>query len=185
VTAAILDNSALVLFHQLGLIDHLAFLFDDVLIPREVKHEFLGISDPDEQLVRERFFLETLPANLWLRECDQYDEFNVKFWTTKPGIDMGEAGVLAQNQELGGLHVLIIDERRARALAQVRNFHVQGSLRLLAKLHWQSLVDYHQCISRINNDLGFRCTSALAERALEAARLELGIALPDAPPGDS
>jgi len=179
--AAILDTSALIALYTVGRLSLLNLLFDEVRLPRKVREEFVRRpKEPAETDAREKLLLQLPQVMPWLVECDDYTTEAVELWKDKhKKIHAGEAEVLAQNQILGSVHTLVLDETIARGLAKQKNLKVEGTAKLLAKFALQGLCDYQQDVHQLRQRIGFRLSDTWANKAMQEAAEELGVpALP-------
>lgn len=175
--AAILDTSALIALHTVGLLPRLNLLFEEVRLPRKVREEFVRRpKEPAETDAREKLLLELPQVMPWMIECNDYDTAIVSLWKNKrKKIDDGEAEVFAQNQELGSAHTLVLDETIARGLAKHERLKVRGTAKLLALLALQGYCDYWQTVQQLQERIKFRLPPTWAAVAMNEAADELGV----------
>ena len=133
---AIIDNSVLRGLYYLDLLDHLKEMYSEVLLPKQVEEEFLGISNTLEQTKRFIFLQSFISRNSsWFRQCNEYEDDLVRiFIGDNQKLDDGEAGVIIQNQVLGSEYTLLLDERHARNYAKNKSLKIHGVLHFLVAL---------------------------------------------------
>lgn len=133
---AIIDTSVLITLYSLNLLDYLKLFYLEVRVPREVEREFL--ENPKDELERSfRFdflakFYDT--NNSWFIQCNEYGSDIVTLYLTEKKLDKGEAEVFAQNQALGSVHELLLDENAGRKVANNEDLKHHGVLYILARL---------------------------------------------------
>ena len=108
----IVDTSALIIFHKIGNLDLLHKIDEKIITTPEVAAEF-G---------------ETLPS--WITIQAVSDQKYQKILETQ--IDSGEASVLALASEFENI-IVILDDLKARKLAQKLNFKTTGTLGIIIK----------------------------------------------------
>jgi predicted nucleic acid-binding protein len=149
---AIIDTSVLITLYYLNLLDYLKLFYFEVRVPREVEREFL--ENPKDELERSyRFdflakFYDT--NNSWFIQCNQYGSDIVAIYLTEKKLDKGEAEVFAQNQALGSIHELLMDENDGRKVANSEAIKHHGVLYILAKLElYFGICNYFDCIKEL------------------------------------
>ncbi|RME18902.1 MAG: hypothetical protein D6799_02355 [Bacteroidetes bacterium] len=149
----ILDTSVLLSLYHLKLIEQLKLLYNEVRIPQSVEMEFLNLKYKKEK--EERFYLlnKLYEENaVWFKKCNVYSSDLVEIYRNDK-LDKGESEVLAQNQELGGNYVVLIDEKRARKKAKSINFKLNGTLYILACLDLKiGVCKYEQCVEELKRE---------------------------------
>lgn len=162
---AVADTSVLINLKAAGLLPLLDQLFMRVHVPLEVRAEFLR--------VEERLFgssessLRTLLERPPFVPCSEFDAFNLGVLGERLG--KGEAEVLDQSQHVSANFVLV-DERRARAMAARLRITPRGTARVLAQLAVGGFCDYPSAIEAVKT-LGLaRISARHANKALELAK---------------
>jgi len=113
------NNTPLVALAHLGRLDLLQELFGTVLIPTAVHHEFLGV---DQRARR-----ELLENSSWLGIARLKQPRRVHAYR---GLDQGEAETLALAEEKEA-RLVLIDEKKGRAVAHRMGFPLLGTLGIL------------------------------------------------------
>jgi predicted nucleic acid-binding protein len=117
----------------------MAFLFDEIHIPRRVREEFR--KRPQSRRLLTRLRTELAPY----KYCNQADEISVKLLLAgdsmkkKPRQDEGEAEAIIQASQIGA-PVVILDEKRARRWALARGLQCHGTLWILDQLRARELI---------------------------------------------
>lgn len=172
----ILDTSALITLYKIDGVKHLSSMFEDVYIPLKVEKEFLE-EKSDERF---DFLLNCFEENIWFKKCQTYSDDIIDILKSNPKIDAGEREAIAQYKQLQmdlaleeGKINCIIDETVARKVAQNMDIQVNGTLYLMAKMHFNGLIDYFNQTQRLKQERRF------GEKAIKAAfekvKTELGI----------
>jgi predicted nucleic acid-binding protein len=118
----------------MDLFREVAFLFDQIHIPRRVREEFA-------KKFRSRKILAKLPKQFTqFRYCNIADEISVKLLLAehacrrrKPRSDEGEAEAIVQAKQLG-LSLVVMDDKKGRAWALGRGLECRGTLWILEEL---------------------------------------------------
>lgn len=154
----ILDTSALITFYKLDGIKFLNSIFQEVYIPLEVEKEFLE-EKSDQRL---RFLLNCFDENTWLKKCQTYSDDIIEILKTDPRIDAGEREAIAQYKQLqvdlgieDGKINCIIDESAARKVAKYMDIKVNGTLYIMAIMHLNGFIDYHEETKRLKKERRF------------------------------
>jgi len=96
-----------------------------------------------------------LHNSTWFERCNEYGSDLVALYLTEKGIDKGEAEAFAQNQALGSIHEILLDESTARKLARKKEVKHHGVLFILANLDIKfQLCDYYKCAEIASKELG-------------------------------
>lgn len=144
--AVVTDSTCLIALERLGLLDLLPSLFEPIYAPREVAKEFgLSLS--------------------WLQVLDLSDPDRVLFLSAS--VDRGEAEAIVLARQLG-LRV-ILDDLRARRLAQRFELAVIGTLGILVRAKRQGFLDRLAPVLDQLEGIGFHMTPELKEEALHQA----------------
>ncbi|HRG07040.1 MAG TPA: hypothetical protein PLJ08_00570 [Cyclobacteriaceae bacterium] len=148
----VIDTSALITFFELGKVELLNQLFNEVYIPVTVEEQFLK-ENTDEKL---SFLLQFQDGNGWIKKCQTYRNDIISILNTEKKIDSGEREAIAQFKKLQedleieeGRIICVIDERDARNIAQAMDVEVSGTLLLLARLHMLGFIDYYETVQPI------------------------------------
>jgi predicted nucleic acid-binding protein len=175
---AILDTSVLLTLYYLGHIESLQLLFSEVRIPREVEAEFLQSRAIDtDSNDRFKFLTETYDNHkTWFKACNEYGSDLVKIYLSEPGIDKGEAEAFAQHQALGGIHTVLIDEKRGRNVARNWTIAHHGVLSVIARFDLQlKLCDYKNTIAFLEASKIGRFSPNIIEKVYNEIKTELGL----------
>lgn len=175
--SAIIDNSALRALYLVNQLSLLHLLYEEVLVPRVVEKEFLSVSDLTEQQERFDFLIPFYETNSsWFLRCNQYDQALMAIYLTSPKMDAGEAEVLSQNQCLGAVHQVIIDEKVGRQFAQSKTFNCCGTLSILARLDLQfNQIDYMATVQKLINNHSARYSKTVINNVFADIKKQLGI----------
>ncbi len=148
----VIDTSALITFYELGKMELLNQLFNEVYIPTTVEEQFLK-ENADEKL---RFLLPFQDGNGWIKKCQTYSDDIIAILATEKKIDPGEREAMAQFKKLQvdleierGRITCVIDERDARKIALAMDVEVCGTLLLLARLHLLGFINYYETVQPI------------------------------------
>ena len=165
--AAILDTSVLIVLYHLDLLKYLNLFYNKIKIPREVEKEFLTKhKDKKECSRRYKFLSEFYTQNKsWFLACNEYSSSDIDLYLTQKGIDAGEAEAFAQNQALGNMHDILLDERQARKLAKSNNIHHHGVLYILANLDIKyKACNYHRAVETAKSELNTRFSDKIVKQ---------------------
>jgi predicted nucleic acid-binding protein len=118
----------------MDLFREVAFLFDQIHIPRRVRQEFA-------KKFHSRKILSRLPKQLTqFRYCNIADEISVKLLLLeraghrrKPRSDEGEAEAIVQAKQLG-LSIVVMDDKKGREWALARGLECRGTMWILEEL---------------------------------------------------
>ena len=143
------DTTALTALLQVGLVEILPRLFNEVVIPEAVERELRRAHSVLPS------FLHTIPVadrKLVDRLCRD--------------LDQGEAEAIALILEKRG-DLLLIDERKGRRVAQREGVPVIGLLGVLLQAKRHGVIQsVHQTIDKLQTAAGFRISEALKTRLL-------------------
>ncbi|HUQ70126.1 MAG TPA: DUF3368 domain-containing protein [Planctomycetaceae bacterium] len=158
-TIVISDTSPIRSLAYLGELDLLRALYGDVIVPARVAAELRhGLSRP-VVIVDDHDFLQVQSAT----NLDRLAEFESQ-------VDPGEAEALTLMEELGA-DLLLIDERRGRALANALGMLVTGTVGLLVDAKRRGLIDnVGMRLRRLSDENGFRLSPQLLKTALKRRR---------------
>jgi len=153
----VVNNTPLVGLWLLDRLDLLRLLYGSVLIPREVRNEFLAA---DSSARRQK-----LEKASWIAVRTVSGERRVLSYT---GLDRGEAEVLALAEEVDA-SLVILDERKGRKYAQRMGFSLTGTLGvLLVAKERGHLASLEQALATLASQ-GFHLHPALVQEALRLA----------------
>lgn len=141
--AVVTDSTCLIALERIGQLDLLPALFEPIFAPREVALEF-GIS------------------LAWLKVLDLADPDRALFLSVS--VDAGEAEAIALAKELG-LKV-ILDDLRARRLAQRLGIEVLGTLGILVRAKKIGILSRLRPSLDLLEACGFHMTRELKDLAL-------------------
>lgn len=142
--AVVTDSTCLIALERLGRLDLLPSLFDQVYAPPEVAREF-GTPLP------------------WLQVADLADPDRVLFLSAS--VDAGEAEAIVLARERG--FKIILDDLRARRLAQRFELNVIGTLGILVRARRQGILDLLRPLLDQLESIGFHMTPELKEEVLQ------------------
>lgn len=155
--SVILDTSVLIVLYHFDLLKYLNLFYSTARVPREVEREFLrNHPDGKERTKRYNFLADFYMQNAsWFIPCNEYGSDIVELYLTEKGIDKGEAEAFAQNQALGSVSEILLDERNARKLAKNKKIKHHGVLYILANLEVKfQLCNYLETVKIASEELG-------------------------------
>jgi predicted nucleic acid-binding protein len=161
---AVADTSVLIALHHLDLLSQLSVLFHRVLIPAEVRTEFLS---KDTKGLRGTA-LSTLISGAVFFPCDDYDTAQVQIFLLSK-LDPGEAEVLSQAKNAEA-DVILIDEKKGRKIAALEHREVRGTIGILARMHYLGIADIWTSVERLEKEIQFRLKKEDVVVALKEAR---------------
>lgn len=166
---AVADTSVLINFHYLGQLNSLSLFYRQILIPGEVRVEFLKRTRSRSS--RENTLLALEREGLF-SPCDDHSIAEVDRFRIKNKLDRGEAEALSQ-LKVRGADILLIDEKRGRKVAQNEMQKVEGTVMILARLHVLRVLDIRSSIDMLElEDPHIRVTKDIIRRALKKAMNE-------------
>jgi predicted nucleic acid-binding protein len=172
----IIDTSALITLYRIDKVKYLHQFFDEVYLPLMVEREFLQ-DETDERL---NFLLNFYAENYWFKKCQSYHRDIMEILSTYKKIDDGEREAIAQYKRLEvdlaievGKITCIIDEKAARNVAKNMDVKINGTLYLLAKLHFEGYLDYFSVTYQLKTER--RYTDAVILSAFKKVKEELGL----------
>lgn len=146
------DTSAITSLLQIGRLTILTSLYQDVIIPVEVANELRRFHTdlPD--------FIQVLPVS-----------DHARLGKLQTELDLGEAAAIALMLEGKG-DLLLMDERRGRAVAAREGLAVVGVIGVLLEARQRGLIaSLASVISELEQIAGFRISPRLKQRVLQAA----------------
>lgn len=173
---AILDTGVLRNLYYLNLAHYLNMFYHRVLIPRAVEREFFAIQEVNEKQDRYDFLAKAyVEMGAWLKQCNSYDDASIQIYPSlvpeyQKKLHQGEAEVFVQNQTLGMVSELLIDEKIARKHAKNINVQTRGTLYVLARLDIQlKACDYFAATRKLRENHG----TFLSERTINLVYADL------------
>ena len=154
---AIINNSPLVFLWMLNLLPLLRELYTDVWIPEEVQAEFLR-----SDTIARRSTLNNAP---WIRTVSLTDPQGTSAYGS---LDQGEASVLALAKEHDA-HLVIIDEKKARAEAKRIGLPVKGTVGVLLEAKQKGLIDAIKPLLEALRDDGMYLDQSFIDSVLQLA----------------
>lgn len=146
------DTSAVTSLLQIGRAQVLPQLYQEVVIPSEVASEL-------------QRYHATLPAFLRILQVTDLDRFR----QLQTELDAGEAAAIALMLEGKG-DLLLIDERRGRAIARREGIAIVGLVGVLIEARIRDLIpSLEAALHDLEATAGFRVSARLKARALEIA----------------
>ena len=165
--SAILDTSVLIVLYHLDLLKYLNLFYKTIRIPREVEKEFLTKHKDSKECSRRYKFLSEfyIQNKSWFLSCNEYNTADIELYSTQKGIDPGEAEAFAQNQALGNVHEILLDEREARKLAKSNKIHHHGVLFILANLDIKyKACNYYNAVEIARSELHTHFSDTIIEQ---------------------
>ncbi len=153
------DTSPVSALFRLGKLDLLRDLYGVVLIPPAVFAELLNLSVFG-------YDLDPLTTASWLKVTVPKDQMLVGQLCRD--LDIGEAEAIALAKELGA-HLLIIDEKQGRQIAQSMDLPIIGLLGVLLAGKKAGLVDTLSPLLQRLGDIGFYISNRLTGEVLKQA----------------
>ncbi len=154
----ICNNSPLVALWRLDLLSLLRDLYTEVLIPEEVKNEFLAV----EWMVRQQA-LKNAP---WITTVTLTTPLDTSVYPK--GIHRGEAAVFDLAKE-HGTQLLILDDKDARGYAKRIGLPVTGTVGILMEAKRSGFVNAIKPLLDILIENGVRLQASLINDALQEA----------------
>ncbi len=140
------DTSCLIALSNIGLLNILKDLYQEIIITQEVKHEF-GENLPEWIIV------------LKVNDTGRQTEIAMK-------LDMGEASSIALALETEN-SILIIDEIKGRTVAKTYQIEIIGTIGVLLLANKKGLIkDVMSTILKLVNN-GFRLSDKVIEKLIE------------------
>lgn len=149
------DTSVISNLIQLGHIHLLKDLFDEVIIPQEVKSELNNNQSISLEVAR-------LP---WLKTIKIRDQQLFNSLLTQ--LDAGESEAIVLAIQLKA-DVLLIDEKKGRRIALQNNIHIIGLLGILVEAKKAGVLDkIKPSLEKLVNEIGFRVSPHLCQNILK------------------
>lgn len=159
-TVVISDTSVLCYLTLIGEIRVLESLFGSIVIPKAVLAECVHPGAPESLRM---LFASPTPPFIQVAEAD-----NILPETRM--LDAGEAAAISLAWHHRTDSLLLLDEKRGRAVAQSLGLRVRGILGIMVEGHRRGLLDFDVMVTRLRQH-GFR----IADSLLATARQSLGI----------
>jgi predicted nucleic acid-binding protein len=140
------DTSCLIVLYNSGQIDLLRLLFSNVVVTPEIADEF-GMPLPD-----------------WIQLQTATDSTTQRFLETQ--LDVGEASAISLALEHKS-SLLLIDERKGRAVATEMGLRIMGTARVLILARSQNLIPSLRDALTNLVEQGFRLSPRLIEEVLD------------------
>ncbi len=160
-TVVVSDTSVLCYLALLGRLDVLEKLFGEVLIPNAVLRECVHAGAPEG--LRDALFHD-IPSFIKVSADDP-----VPLLETET-LDIGEATAITIAWQHRADSLLLLDEKRGRAIAGSLGLRLRGVLGIIVECHRRNILDFDSTIARLRQ-FGFRIASA----TIDAARTQLGL----------
>ena len=162
------DTSPILSLTLIGQLDLLREIYGSIVIPEAVRQELMVTDHSGTQEVAQADWISTHPTRTALRSGASVDP-DVTLKLLQREVDRGEAEAIGLAVQLKA-DVLLIDERKARQLAQYLELNVVGLLDVLHEAKQRQLIPL---IKPVLDDLlthaRFRLSRKLYQRALHAA----------------
>ena len=159
-TVVVSDTSVLCYLALIGRLRLLESLFTQVVVPEAVVHECLHLGAPE---VLRHALAPTPPAFLIVEKVGQAMPETAM-------LDAGESAAITFAWQHRADSLLLLDEKRGRALAVALGLRVRGILGIITEAHRRSLLDFDEAVGQLRPH-GFR----IADTLLAQARAGLGL----------
>lgn len=140
------NTSCLIVLDNIGMLDILKELYGKIYITQEVSEEF-GKNTPD-----------------WIKVKNLSD--NKYLNLMKNFVDLGEASTITLSVEMEDNKV-ILDDLKARKLAQKLNIDITGTIGVLIKARQRDIIDSSSSVLNKLQDEGFRISKELENELLK------------------
>lgn len=124
------DTTPLIALAKIELLEMLPELFGEILVPKAVYDEVVGAG-------KKRSGVKAVAEADWIIVQEVEDKSRVDYLLTQLDLGEAEAIILAQEVQAG---LVLVDERKARAIAQRLNLEVVGTAGLLLLLKEQAVI---------------------------------------------
>jgi len=152
--AAVSNTSPLYYLITVGMAELLGQLFGEVLIPPGVASELADPSRP----AAVRQWIDRPPPWLRIRSLNQAPDAELL-----KDLDLGEREAIQLAVE-SKASVLIMDERKGRAIVQRRGLPLIGALGVLGEAHQRRILDNPLAVLQAMRQSGFRISNELVAR---------------------
>lgn len=159
------DTSPITNLAAIGYLDLLHQLYNSLIIPGAVYHELVNAQS--DSVVPGAVEVQTLP---WIQKRAVVDSQKVEeILANQTNIDRGEAEAIVLSMELNA-DLILMDERRGRALASSYGIKVTGLLGILLQAKHQGAIStVKPLIDRLTVEAKFRISPQLYQTVLELA----------------
>ena len=160
----VFDATPLIYFGQIGIINKMAELKDEKIIPASVYAEV--VEKGKKKGKEDAIFVEKLVAEkLFLIRSAKND--NIEYFMKFKKARKADAETLALAKEERA--IAVIDEANLRTIAEMNGIAYAGSIFILFKLYKESRIKKHEIKKHIDEmiRLGWRCSTELYATALE------------------
>lgn len=157
------DTSPITNLAGIGQLDLLRQLYSNLIIPTAVYNEMVGV----DKVVPGAVEVQTLP---WIQTQAVADSEEVTaIQQSQENIDLGEAEAIVLTLELKA-DLLLMDERRGRAVATSYGLNVTGLLGILLQAKRNGLIsDVKPVMDQLIEQVDFRVSSQLYAAILQSA----------------
>ena len=172
---AIIDTSVLISLYHLNFLSLLNLIYFQVKVPSRVEGEFLDKPTREyEKSLRFKYLTEFYNQNgSWFTKCNEYGSDLVQLYLTE-NIDEGEAEVFAQNQSLGSIYELLLDEKKGRKIAESKLIKHHGVLHILANFELRyKCCDYLKSVQKLKKETRDRFDSNIIAKVYEEVKKEI------------
>lgn len=157
----IIDSSSIMALLSLNLLQQLELLYKKIHIPFQVLEEV-------SRKGRSRYQLNNLMKRTTFQKCIVIKKEQVELLQADKKLDSGEAQAIVQAKEKG-VNILLIDEKKARRIAQGYEIKVIGILAILCRFkQLQIISDVKSCI-KILKRKNFRFSPEIESKILQEA----------------
>jgi hypothetical protein len=157
--AVVSDATPLIALAKIEQLHHLADLFGAIYVPRAV-YEEVAVAG------RGRSGAQELEGAEWIVVSEVADRTRVEYLLTQLDIGEAETIILAQEMDAG---LVLVDERKARVVAQRLGFDIIGTAGLLLLLKEQGkITEVRPLLDRLRS-LDFRLSDRVYDQVLSRA----------------
>jgi len=153
------DSSPLISLSRIEQLHHLGDLFGEITIPQAVYDEVVTFGD-------ERSGSDEVFQSDWISVCSVEDPTNFEYLFDR--LDIGEAEAIALASEMDA-DLILVDESKARKVAQRLGFKVTGTAGILLLLKDEGKVEKVQPLLDKLRTLGFRLDDRVYQQVLSQA----------------
>jgi predicted nucleic acid-binding protein len=143
---------------EIDLIEILAELFGQVVIPHEVFNELQGRNTPPKVIA----WMQSHPAWLVVQQAD------ISLFIPQTTIQAGEREAIALALELGA-EAILVDDKNARREAKAAGLRIIPTLAVLEQAAQQDLLDLAEAIDRLTKT-SFHVSAKLLKEVIERDR---------------
>jgi predicted nucleic acid-binding protein len=142
------DSTCLIALAELELLPKLSLLFDAVRVPKAVRSEVFRRRNTKHRLQK------LLTSRGFLQRCDRYDRAALDLllidFRQAGTRDRGEMEAIAQASQESA--AVLIDDQRARRIAEVQRLEIHGTLWVLQRFHELDVISTTElriCLKRL------------------------------------